>query len=100
MGKVRRAIQRIDIPAVIAALVVQSLLFAENVMRGKLLADALADQGLGGAVGCGHQVGVPFVFDLQPLVKIFEQKRAGLARNGGHSGKEAVGTGVSAGHGC
>ena len=38
VGKIRRAIERIDIPAVVAALIVQPLLFAQHVMRRKLLA--------------------------------------------------------------
>ena len=44
MREVRRAIERIDIPAILAALIAEPLLFAENVVRRPLLRDAFADQ--------------------------------------------------------
>jgi len=50
MRKVRRAIEGIDVPAVVAALVAEALLFAENVVGGPPRADALPNQRLGRAV--------------------------------------------------
>ncbi len=44
MREVRSSIERIDIPTVIAALIVQSLLFPQNVVRRPLLRDAFANQ--------------------------------------------------------
>ena len=38
MREIRRAIQRIDVPAIVAALIVQSLLFAQNIVRGPTVA--------------------------------------------------------------
>ena len=74
MSKVCSAIQRIDIPAIVTAPVVEPLLFAKHVMRRKLFADALANQRLRRAVCCSHQIGLALVFDLQLLVKIFQQE--------------------------
>ena len=69
MREVRRAIQRIYIPAIIAALIAKSLLFTQNVVRGPLLADAVADQHFGSPVGRRYQVSVALVFDLQVLLR-------------------------------
>ena len=79
MRKVRSAIQRIDVPAIIAALIAESLLFAENVVGWPLLADAITNQCLGGAIGRRHQVGVAFVLNLQLLMKVIHQQRARFA---------------------
>src|SRR5580658_8612732 len=89
MSEVRGAVERIDVPAIVAALIVQSLLFPQHVVRGKLLTDALADQRFGSAVGRGHQVRIALVFDLQFLVEVLDKQRARFARNGRHGWKEA-----------
>jgi len=60
----------------------ESLLFAEDIVRGPLLADAFADQRLGGPVGRRYQIGIALVFDLQMLVEIFHQQSAGFAGDG------------------
>ena len=44
MGEICGAVERIDIPAVVAARIDQSLLFAENIVPRKLLLDPLANQ--------------------------------------------------------
>ena len=82
MREVRRAVQRIDVPAIVAALVAESLLFAENVVRGPLLANAFADQDFGSAISRRHQVGLALVFDLQVLVEVMHQQSAGFAGDG------------------
>src|SRR5579862_1663255 len=46
VSKIRGAVERIDVPTVVAALIVEALLFPEDVVRGKQLSDALADQSL------------------------------------------------------
>src|SRR5579884_3680113 len=46
VGKVSGPIERIHIPAIFAAAVFQSLLFAEHIVAGKLPGDSLANQGL------------------------------------------------------
>ena len=91
MREIGGAVQRIDVPAILAALIVQSLLFAQHIMRRKLLGDALADQHLGGAVGRRHQIGVALVLDLQSLMEIRQQQRSGLASDGRHGGEIAFG---------
>src|ERR1035437_41597 len=89
--KIRRAVERIDVPSVVAALIVQPLLFAEHVMQRKLLADALADERLGSAVGGSYQIGVTLVLNLQSLVEILQEQRACLACDGRHGGEETFG---------
>ena len=73
MREIGGAIEWIDIPAIIAALIVQTLLLAQHIMRGKLLGDALADQHFGRTVCRCHQIGVALVLDLQSLVEILQQ---------------------------
>ena len=90
MCEVRSAIKRIDIPAIVAALIVQSLFFAQHVMRRPLLGDALADQDLGRTIGCRDQVGVAFVLHFQVLVEVMHQQCACFARNRVHGGQEAL----------
>src|SRR5579863_4149098 len=91
MRKVRGAVERVHIPAVVAALVVQSLLFAKHVVAGKLLLDAFANQRFRSAVGRGNQIGVALVFDLDVLLKILHQQRARFARNGRHGREKGFG---------
>jgi hypothetical protein len=82
VGEVCGAIEGVDIPAVVAALVVQSLFFAQHIVPGKLLLDAFTNQRFGSAVGRCDQIGVALVFDLDVLLKIMHQQRARLAGNG------------------
>ncbi len=90
MREVRGTVQRIDVPAILAALIAKSLLFAQNIVRGPLLADAFANQHLGGAIGRCHQVRVTLVFDFQMLMEMMHQQRTGLASDGGHGEEKAV----------
>src|ERR1700722_15369112 len=98
MGEVRSAIQWVDVPAIVAALITQPLFFAEHIVCGPVLLDALADQHFRSTVGSRDQIGIPFVFDFQVLMEIMHQQRASLARDGGHDGKKAVVIGCSCGH--
>src|ERR1700675_1570162 len=88
VGKVSRAVQWIDIPAIVAALIIEPLLFAQNVVGWPVLMDALANQHLRGTVRGGNQVGFALVFDFQMLMEIAHQQRAGFARDGGHGGEK------------
>src|SRR6202158_4862300 len=90
MREMRSTVERIDVPAVIAALIVQPLLFAQHVMRGKLLADAFANQRFGSTVCRRHQIGVAFVFNLQTLMEILQQQSTRLASDGRHGWEKAV----------
>src|SRR5258708_22411234 len=58
MCEVCRAIQRIDVPAIFAALIAESLFFSKNIVRGPQLANAVADQHLGSAIRRRNQVGL------------------------------------------
>ncbi len=91
MGKVRGAIERIYVPTVVAALIVESLLFTQYVVPRKLLGDALAYQRFGGAIRSRHQIGVALVFNLESLMKILHEQRAGLASDGRHGGEKRLG---------
>ena len=90
MRKIRRAIERIDIPAIFASLIVQSLLFAKHVVIGPLLRDALANQFFRRTVGRGNQIGFTLVFNLEMLMKEIHQQSTRLASDGRHGGKEIV----------
>src|SRR5579864_2168123 len=98
MRKVCCAVERIDIPAVLTAGVMQALLLAKNIVIRPQAANAFADQNLRFAIGSGNQIGVAFVFNFDVLVEILEQQRARFARYGLHVGKEFVmggrGTGI------
>jgi len=54
------------------------------------MAHALANQRLGSAVRSGHQIGVAFVLNLQPLMEVLQKQRARLTSDGLHGGKETV----------
>src|SRR5271169_4399911 len=88
--EVRRAIERIDIPAILATLIGEPLLFAQHVVCRPLLPDAFPDQHLGRAIRRRHQVGISLVFDLQVLMKVMHQQSARLASNGRHGWEKAV----------
>src|SRR5438093_4795091 len=62
MGKVGGAVERVDVPAVFASRIYESLLFAEDVVRGPEIANTVANQGLGFPVGLSDQIGFAFVF--------------------------------------
>ena len=91
MREVRCAVKRIDIPPIVAALIVQPLLFPKNVMRRPFLLDALAYQRLGCTIRRRHQIGVALIFNLEMLMKIFHQERACFARNLRHLRNKAMG---------
>ncbi len=76
MRKIRSAIERIDIPAVVAALIAEPLLFAQNIVSRPEREDALANQFLGRAIRRRDEISVPFVFNLQMLVEVMHQQRA------------------------
>src|ERR1700733_2335521 len=77
--EVRRAVERINIPAILAALVAESLLFAQNVVGWPLLPDAFPDQDFSRAVSRRYQIGFAFVFDLQVLVEVIHQQSTRFA---------------------
>lgn len=82
MREVRRAVERIDVPAILAALVAEPLLFAQDVVRRPLLPDAFPDQDFGSAVRRGHEISLALVLDLQVLVEMMHQQSAGFAGDG------------------
>src|SRR5258708_15746216 len=90
MGEIGCAVQRINVPAIVAALVAESLLFTKNIVRRPLLADAFSDQHFGSAVRRRHQIGLALVFNFEMLVEMMHQQRTGLARDSGHGGEKTV----------
>ena len=90
MGEVRGAIERVHVPAIVAARIHQALLFAENIVAGPVLLDAFADQNFGLAVRYGDQVGLAFVLDLYTLIKVFHQQSACLASDPRHGRNKVV----------
>src|SRR5579863_5615643 len=88
MREVRSSVERVHIPAVIAARVAQSAFFAKNVMRGPVLADAFADQCLAVPVGHSNQVRLALVLHFDALAEMFHQKRASFTRDLRHGRDE------------
>ena len=72
MREIGGAIERIHVPAVLAAGVAQSFLLAEHVMPRPSLSNAFANQGFRFAIGRGNQVGFAFVLDANVLVEKFQ----------------------------
>src|SRR5579864_3404429 len=91
VSKVRSAIERIDVPPVRASGIAQTLLLAQNVVIRPQAANAFANQTLRFAIGSGNQISFALVLDLDVLVEIFEQQRAGFARDGFHGGEKLMG---------
>ena len=87
MGKVGRAIEGIDIPAVVGVGTAASAFFADNAVFRPAGAQALDDQLLRSAVGLGHQINVAFVLDSDVAGEVAHEKRAGLAGNRFHLGQ-------------
>ena len=90
MGKVCGAIEGIHIPAIVAAGVSQTLLFAENIVAGPEALDALPDQNFRLAIRYRDQVGITFVLDLHMLLKILHQQSARLAGDLRHRGNKLM----------
>ena len=90
------AIERVDVPLVVTAGFNARSLFAHNIVRRELTANAREDQGLRFAVGDGDEIGIPFVFDLHVTAEMDHQKRAGFAGDRFH-GREQRGGMVRSG---
>src|SRR5579863_6124792 len=88
VGEIGGAIERVDVPAVVAAGILQAALFAENVVRRPVLTQALADQDLGFAVSDGNEVSVALVFDGHVAVEVVHEQGAGFAGNLGRGGDD------------
>src|SRR5690242_14958666 len=90
VGKVSGAVQGVNVPAIIATGVDQTLFFAEDIVAGPARFDALADQDLGVAIRNRNQIGIAFVFHFHVLEKILHQQGASFAGDFGHGWDELV----------
>jgi hypothetical protein len=84
MREIGGPVKWIDIPAVFAAAIIESLFLAHDVVGWELLGDTFADQHLGGPIGCSDQIRIAFVLYLEALMKVLKEQSACLARDGGH----------------
>ncbi len=89
MCEVGGAVERVDVPAIVAAGIDQALLFAENIVAGPTRFDAFPDQNLGLAVGDRDQVGIALVLDLHVLLEVSHQQGARLAGDLGHAREQS-----------
>ena len=85
--EVRRTVERIDIPARVAAGFNAGPFFPHHIVRRKFRSDSLQNERFGLAVGNRDQVDIAFVFDGHASAKMFHEKRAGFARDRFHDGK-------------
>src|SRR5579884_1072581 len=83
VGEVRSAIERVNVPAIVASRISEAFLFTQNVVSGKLRADPLADQGLRLAIGNCDQISFALIFNLDLLIEVLHEQSAGLASNCG-----------------
>src|SRR5580698_1561443 len=81
MREISRAIQRIDIPAVLTLKPAPSPLFTVNPMGRKRLLQPRNDQLFAGAVRLRHQIHIALVLRLHALRVKLTQQRTGLPRN-------------------
>ena len=86
--EIRRPVQRIDIPAIVAAAIGARAFFAEEIVSGPALANALHDQLFGRAISLGDQVDIALVFETDAAPKAVHEQRAGFARNLFHGGNK------------
>src|ERR1051326_63627 len=98
VGEVRSAVERIDQPAIVAALVLQAAFFTQDVVTGPKLSYTIANQCLRLPVSNRDQIGFAFVFHRNMLREILHQQRARFPRDLGHGRKEIAGAGVRRGH--
>ena len=81
MGKISRAIKRVDIPPVGALEARAGSLFAKNAMIGKLLAEPADDEFFRCPIGFGHQIYIAFVFRGDAAFEVATKKLTGLQGN-------------------
>ena len=81
MGKVRGAVERIDIPAVLMIEGNASSLFRKDAVRGKLRSKLLHDELFRRPVGFRNNVDVAFVFERNTAFVITTHERSGANRD-------------------
>ncbi len=81
VGKIRRAVERIDIPPIGALQAGTGSLFAKNAMIGKSLAEPAYDKFFRGPIGFGHQIYVAFIFRGDAALEVATEEFAGLQGN-------------------
>ena len=81
VGKISRAIERVDIPPVGALEAGAGSLFAEDAMIRKLLADPADDKFLRGSIGFGHQIYIALVLRGDAAFEVSTKKLAGFPGN-------------------
>ena len=91
VGKICRAVERVDVPTIFATGIDQALLLAQDIMAWPLLLNALPNQHLGVTIRHRDQVRLAFVlnFHLHLLAKILHQQSARFASDLRHSWDKA-----------
>ena len=79
MGEVGGAVERIDVPAVLALHLVAGSLFAVDAVGGKGRLQLLANQLLAGAVGLGDEIDVALVLGGYTLFVKLPEQSTGLS---------------------
>jgi hypothetical protein len=80
--EIRRAVERIDVPAELGVEIGAGSLFAVDAVRGKGGGEARDDELFAGAVGFGDEVNVALVLGADASMVEGAEKLAGLARDG------------------
>src|SRR6185437_2053325 len=81
MRKIRCAIERIHVPAILAARVHQPVFLTQNVMGGPFFLDSLADQRFRTSVGLRYQIRVAFVLNLHATAEENHKQYSRFTRN-------------------
>ena len=81
MRKIRRAIQRVNVPAILRIPFRAAALFRGDRMPGKIFLQAADDERFGAAVGLGNQVELLLVGNIRRSLQLFAKDGAGFARD-------------------
>ena len=90
MREVGGAVERIDVPAILASGIVQAFFLAQHIVRWPERTNALANQRFGFAVGGCDEVGVALVFNFDVQIEVLHEERARLAGDCSYGGNEFV----------
>ena len=81
MGKIGRAIERIHVPAILAAGIHQTFFLAQYVVGRPTVKDSRSDQRFRLAISDGDEICLALVFDLHMFLKIGHQQGSRFACN-------------------
>ncbi len=89
VGKIRGAVERVDVPAVLGVVILANAFFGSDGMRRKIFRETIDDVLFAALVGLGDEVDVTFVFDLGRTRVLFAEDFSSF--EGGFDGDFEIG---------